>query len=285
MAAIFITPQLAQRLERAEAQHLARQVETYAELYPGQRARTIAIAGGMAALTIGAFGRKLNHVTGFGLGASASLDELAALEAAYAAHGLATEIDVCPYADAEALKLLAARGYSVNAFSNTYIKSLDDAGAAFHPASGVEIVHVTAENAAEFFNACVAGFSVQMQQRPLALLEALARIAMARSDTRLYLAIVDGNVAGSAGLGLIEPEGTAVAHLYIASTLPAYRGRGIQQALLQARLLDAQREGFALASITARPSNVSARNALRAGFELAYTKSTFVRPLHNAVQG
>lgn len=277
MPAISITPALACRLERAEALHLARQVETCAQLQPGIAARVISIAGGMAALTAGAYGRKLNHVTGFGLGCAVAGHELAALEAAYAAQGLATEIDICPYVDADALKLLAARGYSVNAFSNTYVKALEAPCLASPPDCGVQVEAVSAANADAFFSACIAGFSVQAHQRPLALLEILARIAMAREDTRLYIARVDGQIAGSAGLALIDPAGAAVAHLYIASTLPAYRGRGIQQALLQARLADARHAGFSLASITARPANTSARNAVRAGFELAYTKSTFAK--------
>ena len=277
MPTISVTPELAYRLERAEARHLARQVETYAQLRPGQSARVIHIAGGVAALTAGAFGRKLNHVTGFGLATSAAEDELAALEGQYAAMGLATEVDICPYVDTGALQLLAARGYTVNAFSNTYVKLLGDSAPASPAVSGVDIQTITAADADSFFTACIAGFLMQANTRPLALLEALARIAMARDDTRLYVARVDGKIAGSAGLGLIDPEGEAVAHLYIASTLPEYRGRGIQQALLHARLADARQAGFSLASITARPGNTSARNALRAGFELAYTKSTFVR--------
>ncbi|MES2068751.1 MAG: GNAT family N-acetyltransferase [Pseudomonadota bacterium] len=276
----LMTPELAHRLERAEAQHLAMQVESYAQLHPGQGARVMPAAGGVAALTDAAFGRKLNHVTGFGLGAAVSEDELAALEATYAAHGLATEIDLCPYVDAAALQLLARRGYTVNAFSNTYVKPLGDECLELPAASGmpgVELELVTAANAGSFFAACVAGFSVQATERPRALLEALASIAMARADTRLYLARVDGKIAGSAGLGLVDPQGAAVAHLYIASSLPEYRGRGIQQALLQVRLAAARQAGFTLASITARPSNTSARNAQRAGFALAYTKSTFVK--------
>ncbi|WP_394781542.1 GNAT family N-acetyltransferase [Undibacterium sp.] len=272
-----MTPELAHNLEHAEAQHLARQVHEYARQHVGEGARTIDVAGGIAALTTAAFGRKLNHVTGFGLGAAASEDELAALEAAYAGLGLATEIDICPYIGADALQLLGARGYVVNAFSNTFVKTLRHGSTQTPPVSGVQIVGVNADNAEVFFSACVAGFSVQTQQRPVALLEALARVALARSDTRLYLALADGVVAGSAGLGLLD----GIAHLYVASTLPHYRGRGIQQALLQARLEDAKREGCTLASITARPSNVSARNALRAGFELAYTKTTLVRGLQS----
>jgi len=47
--------------------------------------------------------------------------------------------------------------------------------------------------------------------------------------------------------------------------------------LIRSRLAAAQEAGCTIASITARPQNVSARNTERAGFSLAYTKATFVK--------
>ncbi len=279
MPALDLTPDLAHRLEFAEAQHLKGQMEACAKLRPELGSRVIAIAGGIAAITAGTPDRKLNHVTGFGLRASATDAELAALELAYATLGVATEIDLCPYADHDMLKLLAARGYAVNAFSNTYVKALDAAEADWPRNAEIRIERVNPDNAPEFIAASVAGFSSPTAKRSSALLQLLAEIALSRSDSCQYLARIDGKVAGTAGLGLIDSCGVAVAHLYIASTLPAYRGRGIQRILIEARLAEAKRAGFNLASITARPANSSARNALRAGFQLAYTKSTFASRL------
>jgi GNAT superfamily N-acetyltransferase len=89
------------------------------------------------------------------------------------------------------------------------------------------------------------------------------------------LARVDGKIAGSAGLSLIETPFGGVAHLYIDSTLPEYRGRGVQAALIRARLAAAHRAGYDLASLSARPTNASSRNAEKSGFTLAYTRPTF----------
>ena len=72
-------------------------------------------------------------------------------------------------------------------------------------------------------------------------------------------------MAGSGGMALIETKKGGVAHLYIDSTLPEYRGRGVQAALLRARLGDARKAGFDLASVGARPGNGSCRNIERAG--------------------
>jgi len=261
-------PELAHAFEQAEALHLQRQVDTYGRI-TGRAARTLSVCGGVAAFTDPAFGRKLNHVTGFAMGVAVDAAALAALEAGYAALGLGTEVDLCPHAHASAAPALGARGYVLDAFSNTYARRLDDIDVdADVNADAVE---------RDFVAASVAGFSVQAQQRPRALLEALAQVALARADTQLFVARLDGAVAGSAGMSVLDTQAGPIAHLYIASTLPVARGRGVQSALLRARLARARRLGCVLAQVTVRTANVSARNTERAGFALAYTKATLAR--------
>jgi len=276
---ILTGPELAHTLEAAEATHLSRQVAAYRQLSGREECRSIAICGGVAALTNPGFGRKLNHVTGLGMGAPVNSNQLAQLEAIYDAQGLETQCDICPHADSSTLTVLAERGYVVNAFSNTYVRHLTpaDTYAAAHGGNGIEIIADRALVAPTFVSDSVAGFSVQAVNRPLILLETLAQIALQRSDTLLFAATVDGKVAATAGMSLIETPLGLLAHLYIASTLPAYRGGGAQLALLHARLTAAQDAGCTLASVTARPANSSARNTERAGFSLAYTKSTFIK--------
>ncbi|MFL6628947.1 MAG: GNAT family N-acetyltransferase [Vitreoscilla sp.] len=271
---ILTSPDIAATLEAAEAWHLRVQLETWRALGAAD-AHVVEIGSGVAAFAERLFGRKLNHVTGLGLAGAIDEDALARLEAAYAARGLGVEIDLCPHADAGALALLGRRGYAVNAFSNTYARTLDDVPA--RAAGGIEILQGRAADAL-FVDASVAGFSVQARQRPRELLAALARIAQAREDTTLFVARVDGQVAGSAGLAVMDTPRGRIGELHIASTLPAFRGRGVQAALLQARLAAARDAGCALVFVGARPANTSARNVERAGFGLAFTKATFARP-------
>jgi GNAT superfamily N-acetyltransferase len=68
-----------------------------------------------------------------------------------------------------------------------------------------------------------------------------------------------------------------MAAFFGASTLPEFRNRGLQSALLQARLNLACEAGCDLAVIVTRPGSVSQRNAERAGFRLAYTKAILMR--------
>jgi hypothetical protein len=63
-----------------------------------------------------------------------------------------------------------------------------------------------------------------------------------------------------------------VALLAGASTIPEWRHRGAQGALLQSRLDYAVQAGCDLAMIGAEPGSASQRNAERQGFRIAYTR-------------
>jgi GNAT superfamily N-acetyltransferase len=266
---------MARRLEAAEARHMVRQIEAYRRRSPGRTAVAEPIAGGFIIASDPAFGRKLNHAVGIGMRGAVGPDDIARIEQHYAPHGLATEIDLCPHADPSAFAAVGAAGYRVDGLSSCFGRALTDADLDLTLPTGVEVQRVATGEAERFVEASLAGFAVQAHRRSPALLKLLARLACDRTDTTLYLAQIDDEIAGSAGLARLDTPDGPVAHLYIASTLPAWRGRGVQAALLAARLADARRDGFDLAHVSARPANTSARNAERAGFRLAYTKSTF----------
>jgi ribosomal protein S18 acetylase RimI-like enzyme len=68
-----------------------------------------------------------------------------------------------------------------------------------------------------------------------------------------------------------------LAQLSGAATLPAHRRRGVQSALLRARLVDAAAAGCDLAVVTTDPGSKSQENVQRAGFELLYARAILVR--------
>ena len=90
-----------------------------------------------------------------------------------------------------------------------------------------------------------------------------------------FFATVDGNVAGGGG-GLIIDEHKLIA-LSGAATLPQFRGRGVQTAVLHARLKLAAEEGCDLAVTVTRGGTTSQRNAERLGFRVAYSKATVIK--------
>ena len=62
-----------------------------------------------------------------------------------------------------------------------------------------------------------------------------------------------------------------------AATAPAHRRRGVQTALLSARLADAAAAGCDVAVITTQPGSKSQQNAQRRGFDLLYARATLVK--------
>ena len=62
-----------------------------------------------------------------------------------------------------------------------------------------------------------------------------------------------------------------------AATLPASRRRGVQSALLQARLVRAREAGCDMAVVTTQPGSKSQENVQRAGFELIYSRAVLVK--------
>ena len=89
-----------------------------------------------------------------------------------------------------------------------------------------------------------------------------------------YAAVRDGVIAGGASLRLAD----GIAQFAGAATAPAHRRRGIQTALLTARLADATAAGCDVAVITTQPASKSQQNAQRQGFDLLYTRAVLVKP-------
>ncbi|MDI1290023.1 MAG: GNAT family N-acetyltransferase, partial [bacterium] len=92
-------------------------------------------------------------------------------------------------------------------------------------------------------------------------------------NSLMLLATVNGTPAGGAGLSIHNH----VAHMAGAAVLPQFRGRGIQQALTAARLQLATDRGCTLAKLDVRAGSASYRNAVRAGFQVAYTRPQLVK--------
>jgi predicted acetyltransferase len=68
-----------------------------------------------------------------------------------------------------------------------------------------------------------------------------------------------------------------VAQLTGAATAPAHRRRGVQSALLSARLADAAAADCDVAVITTQPGSKSQQNAQRQGFDLLYARAVLVK--------
>jgi ribosomal protein S18 acetylase RimI-like enzyme len=90
-----------------------------------------------------------------------------------------------------------------------------------------------------------------------------------------YLLEIDGTPAGAASIRMDD----GLAQLCGAATLPAFRRRGVQAALLSRRLADARQAGCDLAVVTVQPGSKSQANAMRQGFSLLFTRVILIKPL------
>ncbi|MCC6342513.1 MAG: GNAT family N-acetyltransferase [Bryobacterales bacterium] len=102
------------------------------------------------------------------------------------------------------------------------------------------------------------------------------RVMCARRDNFTFLARIEGHPVAAASLAIHE----RVALLAGASTIPEWRRRGAQLALLEARLSHARLSGCDVAMIAAEPGSATQRNVERLGFHLAYTRIKWGRELN-----
>lgn len=285
--------------ERAEMVHIRRQGEVCRDLYPEENVTIRSISsGGIALRTREIVQGKLNRAVGCGNGDGIGESEVRELEDFFAESGLLPEIHLGPCASPATLDLLKSRGYEEMGKLTTNWCALDEPrflrglDGIYPSASRVRVRQVEPHERQKFVEASIAGFRSNGRSREL--LGALAEIATRRADTTLYFAELDNQVAGTAALASImaDKDGAAsasasapptspgaslsLAHLYLDSTLPEFRGQGVQRALIIARLKEARSQGLKLATSITRVGDGSARNLERVGLRPGYTTSIVV---------
>ncbi len=92
-----------------------------------------------------------------------------------------------------------------------------------------------------------------------------------------FVATIDGKPV-ACGTGLVIPEHKVFA-LCGAGTLAQFRGRGLQTALLRARMQAAVKAGCEYAVVVTQGGTTSQRNAERLGFRVAYSKVTVIKQM------
>jgi GNAT superfamily N-acetyltransferase len=100
-------------------------------------------------------------------------------------------------------------------------------------------------------------------------LEGFGALSAARDQSVCFLAELDGEPGAAGVLSLHE----GVALFGGAATVPEMRRRGLQAALLDARMHYAFKHECDLAMMVAEAGSQSQRNAQRAGFQIAYTRT------------
>ncbi|HEX9167199.1 MAG TPA: GNAT family N-acetyltransferase [Gemmatimonadales bacterium] len=259
---------LAQRLELAEATSNASFVEARARLSPASGAEWRDIAG-----TYAMFDGPESPITQtFGLGMFSPLSEadLEAIEDFFSDRGADTSHEVCPMSDPSHLSLLSARGYHPIELSSVLWRSLDHLAPG--TATGVTVRPIEAGEEGLWAETSSAGWSSEPAVADL--VRGLAEISVRGGATACFLAEHEGRPVAAGGLFLHE----GVLLLAGASTVPAWRGRGAQNALLAERLRWGAAQGADLAMVVTLPGSTSQLNAERQGFRMAYTRTKWRRP-------
>lgn len=275
---LFSSVELAARIERAECRLLADGAEAVARRHPGVEVFVRSISGGIAVHTVS--GSPLNKVAGLGFGGGAlDEDELRAVESAFFSRGEAVAVELSNLADPAIGAALTRRGYTLEGFENVLGRSLP-ADSLPNPADGISVVESGDDELDAWIDVVVTGFASpdaegvpSHEDFPREVLEgAIADMAASRGFFR-YGAHRDGELAGAASFRVFE----GVAQLTGAATLPRHRRRGVQTALLAARLGEAASRACDVAVVTTQPGSKSHENVQRRGFDLLYTRAILVR--------
>jgi GNAT superfamily N-acetyltransferase len=272
---LFCDTALAARIERVEAQLIAGCNEA-ARRRSGAPGFATPIAGGVASFA--GHGSPYNKVAGLGFGGVPDPDALREIEDAFAVLGAPTQVELAHLADPEIAARLTARGYQLESFENVLGHALTADAGRVTPA-GVEVRLSRSEESERWLDVVAEG-SVHPDTQGVPWHEEFPRemIIEAERDSSeagsvRYAALRDGILAGGATIRLAE----GIAQLNGAATVPAHRRRGIQTALLAARLAHAAAAGCDVAVIVTQPGSKSQQNAQRQGFDLLDTRAVLVR--------
>jgi len=276
---------LARRIERAECRLVVDMAKSVARRC-GQTDVLISELAGGAAVFAGP-GSPLNKWVGLGFGAPLEESRVAELEVEFARRDTAPRVELSAFADPSIAAMLTRRGFQLVGHENVLALELDAplvdrVRSEQREIDGdISISKVAPEASRAWLDIVITGFLHPDGSAATPATETFEREALERAfadtievkDFDMHLAQAGGVAAGGGGLRRLE----GLAQLCGASTLPAHRPRGVQTALLRARLLAAAQSGCDLAIVTTEPDSKSQRNVEARGFKLLYERSILVR--------
>jgi len=254
----FADQSLARRIEAAEAAN-ARGCATA----PG--AAVLEVAGGCAVFS--GPGSPLNQAVGLGLDGAVDSAALDRMENFFRSRGARASVDLCPLADLGLLEALGRRGYRPAEFNNVLARRL----------AGMEIAMAPRARRAlpdefDLWSHTVGrGFFDQPELSEEEM--DVGRAIFDMPGCLCYLGVTEnGQPAGGGAMALRD----GLALLFADSTVAAHRRSGLHRDVITARLNEALARGCDLATASTLPGSGSQRNYERLGFEVVYTKITFV---------
>lgn len=260
-------------LARLEEGRLALSVSEVAREF-----RRIPEGQGGGVMSRGEPGTWVNMASGMGLHGAVPGEVLDELVDWYTGVRVEPRVEVCPTADESLVRGLGERGFVMRLFENVFFRELGpgervERRCPLPEEIVIEVVDPADRGAVDEFARTVGfGFAGDREARGVDL-ELWKRCAT-HERTVVVAARRGGRMIGA---GSVEIAGR-VAALFGLSVRPEFRRRGVQQALMGARLDLAAGRGATVATISARPGVATERNARRMGFQVGYTKVLVVKP-------
>jgi GNAT superfamily N-acetyltransferase len=265
---------LARRLEMTDALAGVEFARSWAKLNAFTGEVVLPAAGGLASFA--GVDSPVTQAFGLGLNGPVTDADLIAVEEFYGGHRSAINIETCPLADPSLLKVMNEHGYHPIEYSNVLVRELSHADSQGWPDRASKVrVRKPANDEAESYSRVVAKSFFEDQEISPEFIGIFTSCFYA-TGAFFFLAEVDGVPAGGGMMSIHQ----GVASLGGTGTLPEFRNRGVQKALLLARFAAAARAGCDLAMVATSPGSGSQRNVERAGFRVVYTRTKFLREFH-----
>lgn len=261
---IFADRELAERLERAEACGGVEFVEARMNLFPAADACWTRIDG--AYVMFDGVDSPISQTFGLGMFQEPTEDGLAEIERFFKKRGAHLFHEVSPLAGIALARRLAVRGYQPDEFTSVMFRSLSDP-LRVAPNEAVTVRLTGPGDMETYVDTAAEGWSELKEYAHV--MRDLARISAARAGGVSFMAAIGETPVATGSMSIHD----GVALLAGASTVPEFRNRGAQLALLEARLRYAAGHGCDLAMMCAAPGSASQRNAERHGFRIAYTRT------------
>jgi GNAT superfamily N-acetyltransferase len=268
----FVDKALARRLEACEEMPQVLYARVFQKTRPAIGAAEEEICGGH--MIFAGLGSPIGRATGLGLDRAFTAEDLDRVEQFYGSHSAPSQVDLCPLHEAAVFEMFKERGYGIAELNNVLYRRLGrDEQFPASPA-GCEIRRGLCEEA-EALSAIVEG-AFFPEGAPEAFTGLIAPLYQMEGAVT-FVASVEGKMA-ACGAGLVIPEHQIFA-LCGAGTTAEFRGRGLQTALLRARLAAAAEAGCEYAVVVTNGGTISQRNCERLGFRVAYSKVTVIKTL------
>jgi GNAT superfamily N-acetyltransferase len=264
---VFADLDLSRRLERAEGRACLEFAEARRQIHPESQATWMECAGAYAVFD--GVNSPVTQSFGLGLFEALSPASLDTIESFFLDRGAGLEHEVSPLAGIATMDLLCARGYRPIELSSVLHRPVRPAT---QVRSGVTVRVAGGDEMALWAQISARGWSHEHPEMA-EFLEQFGKIAFARGHSVNFIAELDGQ-AGAAG-ALCLHDGVAL--FAGASTVPEMRRRGLQAALLEARMHYAYEHGYSLAMMVTEAGSQSQRNAERKDFRIAYTRTKWRR--------